>query len=50
MSATGEAFLSCAKLDSRLGSAWAVGNIRTTEAHVARAWQMQKSSQFEGRV
>ena len=37
---TGEVFLSHTKLDDRFVIRLAVGNIRTTEQHVARAWQL----------
>ncbi|HLL77174.1 MAG TPA: pyridoxal-dependent decarboxylase [Pyrinomonadaceae bacterium] len=40
VNATGEAFLSHTKLDGRFTLRLAVGNIRTTEAHVARAWRL----------
>jgi aromatic-L-amino-acid decarboxylase len=44
VNATGEAFLSHTKLDSRFTLRLAVGNIRTTEAHVARAWQLLRDA------
>jgi aromatic-L-amino-acid decarboxylase len=37
---TGEVFLSHTRLDDRFVIRLAVGNIRTTEQHVARAWQL----------
>jgi aromatic-L-amino-acid decarboxylase len=37
---SGEAFLSHTKLDGRYVIRIAIGNIRTTEAHVARAWAL----------
>ena len=37
---SGEAFLSHTKLNGRYVIRIAVGNIRTTEAHVARAWAL----------
>jgi aromatic-L-amino-acid/L-tryptophan decarboxylase len=40
VNATGEAFLSHTKLHDRFTLRLAVGNIRTTEAHVARAWRL----------
>jgi aromatic-L-amino-acid/L-tryptophan decarboxylase len=40
VNATGEAFLSHTKLDGRYTLRLAVGNLRTTEEHVARAWQL----------
>jgi aromatic-L-amino-acid decarboxylase len=44
VNATGEAFLSHTKLDGRFTLRLAVGNIRTTEAHVARAWQLLRDA------
>ncbi|HVF57071.1 MAG TPA: pyridoxal-dependent decarboxylase [Pyrinomonadaceae bacterium] len=40
VNATGEAFLSHTKLNGVLTLRLAVGNIRTTEAHVRRTWQV----------
>jgi aromatic-L-amino-acid decarboxylase len=40
LNATGEAFLSHTKLKGVFTLRLAVGNIRTTEAHVGRAWQL----------
>jgi aromatic-L-amino-acid decarboxylase len=40
VNATGEAFLSHTKLNGVFTLRLAVGNIRTTEAHVRRAWQL----------
>lgn len=37
---TGEVFLSHTKLDGRFALRLAVGHIRTTERHVARAWEL----------
>jgi aromatic-L-amino-acid decarboxylase len=37
---TGEVFLSHTKLDGRFSLRLAVGHIRTTESHVARAWEL----------
>jgi len=37
---TGEAYLSHTKLDGRFVLRLAVGNARTTEADVARAWEI----------
>ena len=37
---SGEAFLSHTKLDGRYVMRLAIGNIKTTEAHVARAWAL----------
>jgi aromatic-L-amino-acid decarboxylase len=38
--ATGEAFISHTRLRDALALRLAVGNIRTTEAHIGRAWQL----------
>jgi len=40
VNATGEAFISHTKLDGALTLRLAVGNIRTTEEHVRRAWRL----------
>ena len=40
VNATGEAFLSHTKLDGVFTLRLAVGNLRTTEQHVRRAWQL----------
>jgi len=40
LNATGEAFLSHTKLNDAFVLRLAVGNIRTTEKHVSRAWQL----------
>ncbi len=40
VNATGEIFMSHTKLGDRYVLRLAIGNIRTTEAHVARAWQV----------
>lgn len=40
VNATGEVFLSHTKLNGRYTLRLAVGNLRTTEAHVARAWEI----------
>ena len=40
VNASGEAFLSHTKLNGRFTMRLAVGNIRTTEAHVSRVWQI----------
>ena len=44
VNATGEAFLSHTKLNDRFTLRLAVGNIRTTETHVARAWQLLRDA------
>jgi aromatic-L-amino-acid decarboxylase len=40
VNATGETFISHTKLDGRFTLRMAIGNIRTTDAHVARAWEL----------
>ena len=40
VNATGEVFLSHTRLDGRFALRLAVGHIRTTERHVARAWTL----------
>ncbi|MBI3990487.1 MAG: amino acid decarboxylase [candidate division NC10 bacterium] len=40
---TGEAFLSSTRLHGRVTLRLAIGNIRTTKAHVARAWELLRS-------
>ncbi len=40
VNATGEAFLSHTKLNDAFVLRLAIGNIRTTEEHIARAWQL----------
>jgi len=40
VNATGETFISHTKLDGRFTLRIAIGNIRTTDAHVARAWEL----------
>ncbi len=42
VNATGEIFVSHTRLDGRYVIRLAVGNLRTTEAHVARAWTLFK--------
>jgi aromatic-L-amino-acid decarboxylase len=44
VNATGEAYLSTTKLDGRRVLRLAIGNERTTEADVARAWEVLRSS------
>jgi aromatic-L-amino-acid decarboxylase len=41
---TGEAFLSHTKLDDRFTLRLAIGNIRTTEVHVVRVWQLLRDA------
>ncbi|NJD11578.1 MAG: amino acid decarboxylase [Gemmatimonadetes bacterium] len=40
LNATGEVFLSHTRVKGTYGLRLAIGNIRTTEAHVARAWEL----------
>jgi aromatic-L-amino-acid decarboxylase len=40
LNASGEVFLSHTKVRGKYGIRLAIGNIRTTEAHVARAWEL----------
>ena len=40
VNASGEVFLSHTRLDGRYSLRLAVGHIRTTESHVARAWEL----------
>ncbi len=44
VNATGDAFLSTTKLDGRLAIRLAIGNERTTEADVARAWELLRAA------
>ncbi len=44
VNATGEAFLSTTRLDGRLVIRLAIGNERTTEADVARAWELLRDA------
>jgi aromatic-L-amino-acid/L-tryptophan decarboxylase len=44
VNASGEAFISHTKLDGRYTLRLAVGNLRTTEAHLARAWQLLREA------
>ena len=43
LNATGEVFLSHTKLNGRFTLRLAVGNLRTEQRHVARAWELAKS-------
>ena len=47
MNATGEVFLSHTKLDGRFVLRLAVGNLRTEERHVRRAWEIAKEKAGE---
>jgi aromatic-L-amino-acid decarboxylase len=44
VNASGEAYLSHTKLDGRYVLRLAIGNIRTTERHVARAWELLRGA------
>jgi aromatic-L-amino-acid decarboxylase len=44
INATGEVFLSHTKLDGRFVLRLAIGNLNTTERHVARAWELLNSA------
>lgn len=52
VNATGEAFLSHTRLHDRLVLRLAIGNLRTTETHVARAWTLLKlhAATLDGRA
>jgi len=43
LNATGEVFLSHTKLNGRFTLRLAVGNLRTEERHVARAWELARN-------
>jgi aromatic-L-amino-acid decarboxylase len=43
VNATGEVFLSHTKLNGRYILHLAIGNIRTEEKHIARAWELLKT-------
>ena len=44
VNASGEAFLSHTRLEGRFTLRLAIGHIRTTQAHVARAWELVRES------
>jgi aromatic-L-amino-acid decarboxylase len=44
VNATGEVFLSHTRLRGRYALRLAVGNLRTTEAHVRRAWELLRKA------
>jgi aromatic-L-amino-acid decarboxylase len=48
VNASGDVFLSHTKLDGRYAIRLAVGNIRTTETHVARAWTLLQAAAKSG--
>jgi aromatic-L-amino-acid decarboxylase len=50
VNASGEVFLSHTRLKGRFALRLAVGHIRTTEAHVARAWELLREGQAAARV
>jgi len=50
VNASGKAYLSHTKLNGRLVLRFAIGNIRTTEAHVRQAWELLKSEARKGRT
>lgn len=47
VNASGEVFLSHTRLDGRFVLRLAIGNLRTTEAHVARAWALLQERSAE---
>jgi aromatic-L-amino-acid decarboxylase len=47
LNASGEIFLSHTRLDGRYTLRLAIGNLRTTEAHVSRAWTLIRESAAE---
>ncbi|HEX2062524.1 MAG TPA: amino acid decarboxylase, partial [Thermoanaerobaculia bacterium] len=47
VNATGEMFLSHTKVNGVLALRLAIGNLRTTERHVARAWHLLRSHTAE---
>ena len=47
---SGEAFLSHAVLDGRVAIRFTIGNVRTTEKHVTRAWELLKQAAGEAKV
>jgi aromatic-L-amino-acid decarboxylase len=48
VNAGGEAFLSHTRLRGRMVLRLAIGNVKTTEAHVARAWDLLREAAAEG--
>jgi aromatic-L-amino-acid decarboxylase len=50
VNASGEVFLSHTRLDGRFVLRLAIGNLRTTEAHVARAWELLQERAAELRA
>ncbi|HEX8361717.1 MAG TPA: pyridoxal-dependent decarboxylase [Longimicrobium sp.] len=50
VNATGETLLSHTKLHGRTALRLAVGNLRTTEEHVARAWELLRAAAIQQRV
>src|SRR5262249_1753849 len=49
VNASGEAYLSHTRLNGRLVLRFAIGNIRTTEAHVRKAWELLKDEARKNR-
>jgi aromatic-L-amino-acid decarboxylase len=45
---TGEVFLSHTRLDGRFTIRLAIGNLRTEESHVARAWELLRAAAAAG--
>ncbi len=48
VNASGEVYLSHTKLHDRFTLRLAIGNIRTEERHVARAWELLREAAAEG--
>jgi aromatic-L-amino-acid/L-tryptophan decarboxylase len=48
INASGEVFLSHTKLDGRFVLRLAIGNLKTTEQHIARAWELLNSAAVDG--
>jgi aromatic-L-amino-acid decarboxylase len=48
VNATGEVFLSHTKLGGRYVLRLAVGNVRTEQRHVARAWELLRAAAAHG--
>jgi aromatic-L-amino-acid decarboxylase len=44
VNATGRAFISHTRVRGRLGLRLAIGNLRTTEAHVRAAWELLRET------
>ena len=50
VNASGEVYLSHTRLDGRFVIRLAIGHYRTTEQHVARAWELLSGSREPGAV